>query len=127
MVSTTLRLECRVASTHFGSLFLPTILSPSLPYLGLCKFRHNCTHFTCWQSNVQNSPSEASTVHELRTFRCSSWIYKKAKEPEIKLPTYIWIIENTREFQKKISTSASYIMLKPLTLRITTNCGKTWE
>ena len=24
----------------------------------------NCTHLTCYQSNVQNPPSQASTVHE---------------------------------------------------------------
>ena len=38
---------------------------------------HNCTHLTCQQSNVQNSPSQTSTVHELRTSRCSSWIQKR--------------------------------------------------
>ena len=38
------------------------------------KLLHNCTHLTNYQSNVQNSPCEASTVHELRTSRCSSWI-----------------------------------------------------
>ena len=27
-----------------------------------------------WQSKAQNSPTEASTVHEMRTSRCSSWI-----------------------------------------------------
>ena len=39
-----------------------------------CKLPHNCTHLTCQQSNAQNSPSQASTISELRTFRCSSWI-----------------------------------------------------
>ena len=29
------------------------------------KLPHNCTHLTCQQSNAQNSPSQASTVHEL--------------------------------------------------------------
>ena len=38
------------------------------------KILHNCTHFTHWQSNAQNSPSQAPTVHEARTSRCSSWI-----------------------------------------------------
>ena len=28
------------------------------------KLLHDCTHLTCQQSNAQNSPSEASTVHE---------------------------------------------------------------
>ena len=39
--------------------------------------------------------------------------FKKAEEPEIKLPT-----------PKKASTSASLTTLKPLTVWITTNCGK---
>ena len=38
-----------------------------------------CTHFTCQQSKAQNSPSQASTVCELRTSRCSSWIQKRQK------------------------------------------------
>ena len=29
------------------------------------KLPHNCTHLTCLQSNAQNSPSQASTVHKL--------------------------------------------------------------
>ena len=27
---------------------------------------------------------------------------EKAEEPEIKLPTFVWIVEKTREFQKNI-------------------------
>ena len=38
------------------------------------KLPHNCTDLTCYQSNAQNSPSQASTVHEWRAFRCSSWV-----------------------------------------------------
>ena len=40
----------------------------------MIKLLHNCTHFTCYQSKVQNFPSIASTVCELRTSRCSSRI-----------------------------------------------------
>jgi len=47
---------------------------------------------------------------------------EKAEEPEIKLPTF-WIIEKARKSQKK-STSALLTMPKPLTVWITTNCGK---
>ena len=43
------------------------------------KLLHNCTHLTCQQKNAQNSPNQASTVHELRTSRCSSWIYKRQR------------------------------------------------
>ena len=38
------------------------------------KLQHNCTHLTRQQSNAQNSPSEAKTIHELRTSRYTSWI-----------------------------------------------------
>ena len=35
-----------------------------------------------------------------------------------------WIIEKAKEFQKKTSISALLTMPKPLTVWITTNCGK---
>ena len=41
-----------------------------------------------------------------------------------------WIIKKAREFQKKTSISALLTMTKPLTVWITTNCGKffkRWE
>ena len=30
----------------------------------MLKLPHKCTHLTCWQSNAQNFPSQASTTHE---------------------------------------------------------------
>ena len=41
------------------------------------KVPHNCTHFTCQQSNAQNFSSQSSTVHEQRT--SSSWIQKRQR------------------------------------------------
>ena len=49
--------------------------------------------------------------------------FRKAKEPEIKLPTYI-VSKKTQENSRKTSTSFSLSMLKPLTVWITTNGGK---
>ena len=43
------------------------------------KLPHNCTYFTHQQRNAQNSPSQASTVCEPRTSRCSNWIQKKKR------------------------------------------------
>jgi len=63
----------------------------------------------------------ASTVCEPRTCRCSSWI--KAEEPEIKLPTSVGSLKK-QESSRKTYTSASLTILKPLTVWITTNCGK---
>ena len=66
------------------------------------KLAHNCTHLTCQQSNAQNSPSEASTVHELRTSRYSRDLdLEKAEEPEIKLPISIGSSKK-QETQKNI-------------------------
>ena len=85
----------------------------------MLKLSHNCTHLTCWQSNAQNSPSQASTVKELWTSRCSSFL-EKAEEPEIKLPTFVGSSKK-QESSRKTSTSALLTMPKPLTVWITTN------
>ena len=54
---------------------------------------------------------------------------KKAEEPEIKLPTFAGSLKKQENF-RKTSTSAFLITPKPLTMWITTNCGKffkRWE
>ena len=50
--------------------------------------------------------------------------FRKGKGTRDQIATIRWIVEKAREFQKKKSTSASLTMLKPLTVWITTNCGK---
>ena len=73
-------------------------------------------------TNTQNSPSQASTVHEPRTSRCSSWIQKRQRNQKSNCQHPL-ITEKAREFQKNIY-SASLTMLKLLTVWTTTNCGK---
>ena len=53
----------------------------------MLKLPHHCTHFLCQQDYAQNSPSQASAVRELRTFRCTRWIQKKQRDQRKKLPT----------------------------------------
>ena len=48
---------------------------------------------------------------------------EKAEEPEIKLPIFIGSLKK-QESSRKTSTSPLLIMPKPLTMWITTNCGK---
>ena len=48
---------------------------------------------------------------------------EKAEEPEIKLPTSVGSLKK-QEGSRKISTSALLTIPKPLTVWITTNCGK---
>ena len=75
---------------------------------------------------------------ERRTSRCTSWNqelpgvqagFRKGRGTRDQVANIYWIREKAREFQKT-STSASLTMLKPLTVYITTNCGKflkRWE
>ena len=54
---------------------------------------------------------------------------EKAEEPEIKLPAFVGTSEK-QESCRKISPSALLTMPKPLTVWVTTNCGKflkRWE
>ena len=88
----------------------------------MLKLLHSCTHFTCQQGNAQNPSSYSSIVCEPRTSRCTSWIQKRQRNQDL-IANMCWIIEKAREF-KKTSTSVSLTMLKPLTVWITTNCGK---
>ena len=76
------------------------------------KLPHNCAYFTRYQSNAQNSPSQASTVCEPSISRCSK---EKAEEPEIKLPTSTGSSKN-QESSRKTSISALLTMPKPLTV-----------
>ena len=50
-------------------------------------------------------------------------VLEKAEEPEIKLPTSVGSSKR-QESSRKTSTSALLTMPKPLTVWITTNCGK---
>ena len=55
--------------------------------------------------------------------------FRKGRGTRDQIANIHWIIEKERKFQK-ISTSASLTTLKPLTVWITTNCGKffkRWE
>ena len=55
--------------------------------------------------------------------------FRKSRRTRDQIANIHWIIEKAREFQKN-SGSASLTMLKPLTVWVTTNCGKffkIWE
>ena len=56
--------------------------------------------------------------------------FRKGRGTRDQIANLHWIIEKARELQKKTSTSALLTMPKPLTVRITMNCGKffkRWE
>ena len=90
---------------------------------------YNYTHFIRWQSNAQNTPSQASVVHELRTSRYSSWIQRRQRNQRSNCQHRLGS-QKKQQISRKTFTSASLTMLKPLTLWITTSCGKflkRWE
>ena len=84
------------------------------------KLPHNCTHLTHWESNAQNSPSEVSTVCELRAFRCSSWIQERQRNQR---SNYQHLLDHrkSKRIPEKTSAFALLTMPKSLTVRITTN------
>ena len=62
-------------------------------------------------------------------FQMFKLVLEKAEEPEIKFPTFTGSSKNKESF-RKTSISALLTMPKPLTVWITTNCGKffkRWE
>ena len=62
-------------------------------------------------------------------FQMFNLVLEKAEGPEIKLPTSVWSLKR-QESSRKMSTSDFFTMPKPLTVWITTNCGKffkRWE
>ena len=63
----------------------------------------------------KNPSSEASTVHEPRTPRCTTWVFEEAEDPDIKLLTFVesWRKQGS---SRKTSTSASLTTLKALTM-----------
>ena len=97
------------------------------------KLLHNCTHLPCQQSNAQNSPSEVSQYVncELPDVQAG---FRKGRGSRDKIAKIRWIIKTAREFQKNIYFCLPYLfilfcfiylfMQKPLTMWITTNCGK---
>ena len=86
------------------------------------KLPHNCTHFTCQQSNTQNPSCQASIVHEARTSKCTNCIQKSQRNQRSNCQHTLGHQKSNRIPLKKKSTSLT--TLKPFTVWITTHCGK---
>ena len=68
----------------------------------MLKLPYNCTHLTHWQSNAQNSPTQASTVcvnHELPDVQAG---FRKGRGTRDQIANIHWIIERAREFQENV-------------------------
>ena len=92
------------------------------------KLPHNCTHL--------HTSKVMLNILQARLQQYLNWEFsdvhaglKKAEEPEIKLLTCIGS-QNNQQNSRKTSTSAWLTTLQPLTVWVTTNCGKflkRWE
>ena len=71
-------------------------------------------------SNAQDSPRQASTIREPWNFRCSSWFQKRLWNQRSN-----W--QHLLDHQKSKRVPEKQTMPKPLTVWITTNCGKLWK
>ena len=65
------------------------------------KLLHNCTHLTHWQSNAQNSLSQALIVSECELPDVQTG-FRKDRGIRDQIANICWIIEKAREFQKSI-------------------------
>ena len=80
-----------------------------IPRQRMFKLPQNCIHFTCQQGNAQNPSSQTSTIHELRTSRCTSWIQKRQRNQRSKCQHLLDHRKNSKKskLKRKKSTSAS--------------------
>ena len=88
----------------------------------MLKLPHNCTHFTRYQSNAQNSPSQLQQYvnRELPDVQVG---FRKGRGTRDQIANIRWILKKAREFQKDIYFCL-LTMSKPLTVWIKINCGK---
>ena len=101
----------------------------SSPKEGQCQrmfiLPYNCTHFTC-KVKLKILQAKQYGNWELSDIQAEF----KEKRNQRSNHQHLLDLEKAREFQKNISISASLTTLKPLTMWITTNCGKflkRWE
>ena len=89
------------------------------------KLPHNYTHFIGEQSNAQNFPSQASTVHELPDVQDG---LRKGRGTRDQIANIHWIIEKAREFKKKTQIYFCFFdYAKAFDYVSTINCGKFWK
>ena len=91
----------------------------------MLRLPHNCSHLTHKQSNLKILQARLQWYmnYELPDIQAG---FRKVEEPEIKLPTSAGSSKSKRVLEKHL-ISALLTMPKPLTMWITTNCGKLTE
>ena len=80
----------------------------------MLRLLHNCTYLTHLQNNAQNSPSQASTVHEPDIPDVQAR-FIKGRGTRDQIANICWITEKAREFQKNVYFCFTDYTKKPLT------------
>ena len=84
---------------------------------------HSCHMLAKWCSKFSKPGFKSRWTMNFQMFKLD---LEKAEKPEINLPTSVGSVIK-QECSIKTSTSALLTMPKPLTVWITTNCGKLWK
>ena len=89
------------------------------------KLSYNCTHFNTSRVMLKITQARLQQYvnRELPVVQAGLW---KGRGTRDQIANICWIMEKAREFQENIYF-VSLTTLKPLTVRITTNCGKFLE
>ena len=88
----------------------------------MLKVPHNYTHLRCYQTNTQNL--QAKLQHYMNCELPDVQVgFRKGRGTRDQIANICWVIKK-QENSRKTSPSASLTTLKPLTMWITTNCGK---
>ena len=122
------QMENSVVATGLGkSVFIPT---PKKGNAKECSSYHTIaliSHASKVMLKILQARLQRYVNHELPDVQAA---FRKGSGTRDQIANICWIIEKAREFQEKTYTSALLTMSKPLTMWITTNCGKflkRWE
>ena len=89
----------KLSSAHKTGKGQLSFQSPKRQCQRMLKLPHNYTHLTHKQNNTQNSPSQASIVHEIPDVQAG---FRKSRGSRDQIANMHYIIEKAREFQKNI-------------------------
>ena len=89
------------------------------------KLLHNWTHLNTSKGMLKILQASLQQYVNLKV-QIFKLDLEKSEEPEVKLPTFIGSLKK-QTVSEKISIFALLTTSKPLTVWITTNCGKFWK
>ena len=89
----------------------------------MLKVPYSCVHYTCQQGYAQNPSNQDSAIHELRTSRCSIWVWKRQRSQRSNCKHSLNHRESKELPEKKKNKHIYFCSIdyhKALTMQITT-------